>query len=64
MNQGLQWLVKDRKDIHVLPIGDLREHVEARECWCRPRLTEESGSVIVSHNAADGRELVEKHGIN
>lgn len=29
--------MKLRPDIHVLPIHDLRDHDETRECWCRPR---------------------------
>lgn len=54
-------------DLHVLPIGDLREHEESRECWCAPTCTREpyeEGPVVVVHNAADGRELIEEHGVN
>jgi hypothetical protein len=25
-------------DVHVAPIGDKREHVLARWCWCEPRI--------------------------
>lgn len=58
-----------RTDIHVLPLNDLREHVEVRTCWCVPTLEQvrhDSGrkaGVIVRHNSMDGRELVERHGL-
>jgi len=54
-------------DVHVLPIDDLREHEETRACWCRPALLVEPDADadlrIVVHNSADGRELVEEHGV-
>lgn len=25
-------------DLHVTPVGDLREHTERRDCWCEPEL--------------------------
>jgi len=50
---------------HVLPVEDLREHVESRSCWCRPRteFLPTLGVLLVTHNALDGRELVERHGL-
>lgn len=54
---------------HVLPLNDLREHVEQRSCWCEPRSeTIRVGAglrtaILVTHNALDGRELVERHGV-
>lgn len=51
-------------DLHVLPIEDLREHEETRDCWCGPRLEQEGETMIVVHNSLDGRELIEAHGIN
>lgn len=50
-------------DIHVLPINDLREHQERRECWCLPRVDATSETAVITHHAADGRELVERHGL-
>ena len=56
--------------IHVLPVNDLREHVEAPDCWCQPRLEIEESfltgrqTTIVVHYAADGRDLVEQSGVN
>lgn len=44
---------------HVLPINDLRDHVEAEDCWCEPRIEEDDGGTVVIHNSMDGRELVE-----
>lgn len=52
-------------DLHVLPLGDLREHDEMRECWCRPDVTQEPDcDAVVVHHALDGRELVEQYGVN
>lgn len=53
-------------DTHVIPIDDLIEHTESWACVCRPLLTRphgEDGGFLVIHNAMDGRELVEKHGV-
>lgn len=56
--------------IHVLPVNDLREHVESETCWCKPAVEQVSSLVdgkartIVVHNAADARELIERHGVN
>lgn len=52
-------------DLHVTPVSDLREHEETRACWCAPRLVQDdpTAAVIVVHHSADGRELVEEHGI-
>ena len=55
--------------VHTVPNNDEREHVLANDCWCEPRLLWvdpdtglpwENGELIVSHNAADCRELVER----
>jgi len=40
---------------HVIPRGDLREHVLSTECWCKPT---DLGSVWM-HHAMDMRELYE-----
>lgn len=52
--------------VHVLPIDDTRDHVESSSCWCRPFVSreQETEEVVVVHNSADGRELIEQHGIN
>lgn len=59
-------------DVHVLPLHDLREHEESRTCWCQPLVENVSctddehigrtGALVV-HQAADGRELVERYGL-
>lgn len=47
--------------IHVLPINDEREHIEeGTTCWCDPQLITDEPELIVVHNSADGRELVEQ----
>jgi len=44
--------------MHVLPLNDLIEHYENRECPCNPRLelVPESDTMLVIHDALDGRE--------
>lgn len=46
--------------IHVLPLNDLKSHVEAGEyCHCKPRIQWEVNGAVVVHNAYDGREFFE-----
>ena len=45
-------------DLHVIPIGDLREHEDSDTCWCRPRRDDEEPSVVI-HNSMDQRETYE-----
>lgn len=53
------------RHLHIVPVNDLREHDEQTEaCWCQPRLEREGRTIIVVHQSADGRELVEQHGVN
>lgn len=57
--------VRERpKDVHVLPVRDLRAHTERRTCWCQPRVEYYGTCAVVSHHSADGRELIERHGVN
>lgn len=56
---------QDFADIHVTPLGDLQPHCDSRYCWCKPQVEQEPGqSAVVVHQSADGRELVERHGVN
>lgn len=53
-------VLADQRPIHVMPRGDLREHVaDGIKCWCNPVRDIEEESVIV-HNAMDRRELYEE----
>lgn len=56
---------REKADVHVMPVDDLREHDGTRDCWCQPALEqdEEHDAMIVIHHAADGRELVEQYGL-
>lgn len=59
------WITKLRestREFHVLPLGDLKVHRLSAACWCQPR-QEYYAHTRVIHNAADGRELVEQHGV-
>ena len=49
----------DREDVHVLPIGDLREHAQSADCWCRPKRDDEEPRVVI-HNSMDRREEYER----
>ena len=55
--------LQDGRDLHVVPVKDLRKHELRRGCWCAPRLTDVEGTVVVTHQSMDGRELVEAHGL-
>lgn len=46
--------------MNVYPVGDIEEHIMDTTCWCCPEIIEESGELIVVHNAFDGRTLNEK----
>lgn len=51
-------------DCHVLPLNDLRDHREHRDCWCRPQiLIDDCGSPIIIHNSMDRREHTIEKGI-
>jgi hypothetical protein len=45
--------------LHVVPIGDLREHELSAECWCAP-IEDADTPNLWSHNSADGREAFER----
>lgn len=44
--------------VHVVPLNDLREHLCAIDCWCKPTASEDEPRVIV-HHAMDKREEFE-----
>jgi hypothetical protein len=51
------WVSRVARDwLHVIPMGDLREHEATAACWCVP--VEDDGVVV--HNALDGREAYER----
>lgn len=52
------------RDMHVYPLRDLQPHALTRECACHPRLEQVEGVLLITHNSFDGRELVERHGVN
>jgi hypothetical protein len=49
--------------VNVCPLGDKIEHGENTTCPCVPRVEIENGEMIVVHNAADARELLEQAGL-
>ena len=43
--------------LHVVPVNDTYEHVlDGCECWCRPMEQSEGDSILIVHNANDGRD--------
>lgn len=46
-------------DFHILPINDIKEHVESFDCWCDPVIKNDLPPYVVVHNSADRRELFE-----
>lgn len=60
MNSQWARLPTDTDVYHVIPVGDLKAHLDGRHCWCKPRIeTYDNGNTLISHNAADGREFFE-----
>jgi hypothetical protein len=45
---------------HIIPIGDLKEHIEDTTCPCHPDVIFENEEMFIVHNAFDGREKVER----
>lgn len=50
--------MKPAEYLHVVPMGDLREHECSCTCWCRPTEDEDTPGLWV-HHALDGREKYE-----
>lgn len=47
---------------NVLPVNDLKEHIETPYCWCEPLIEYKDGVKIIIHNSLDGREFYENEG--
>lgn len=46
--------------IHIVPLGDLREHEDSESCWCGPEELDDDGDeVVFVHKAMDGRDRYE-----
>lgn len=55
-----QWVDYDQY-VEVVPLNDIKEHYAGDECWCEPRRVDDEGErPVISHNAADKRELTER----
>jgi len=51
-------------NVHVMPIGDIVEHVDSDECVCGPKMkpvSRDDGSIgwVILHSSLDGREMFE-----
>lgn len=47
-------------DVHVLPVDDLKEHVESVDCPCQPYVEVIGASLLIVHHSWDGREYFEE----
>ena len=53
------WLAPDAMaTAHVIPCGDLVEHVADDDCVCGPTQTPTEGGFVAVHHSLDGREAV------
>jgi len=49
------------EELHVFPVNDLRPHADSGyDCECQPSVKLEGDSVLVVHNAFDGRDIIEE----
>lgn len=49
------------KTFHVVPTDDIYPHLEVDyTCQCQPEVEYNEGCIIVTHNAWDGRELIDE----
>lgn len=47
--------------IHVIPVNDLKEHIDSSTCECKPKIiSEDDCEMICVHNSYDGREHKEE----
>lgn len=46
--------------INIIPLNDLKEHIEFPCCDCNPKIIVENGEEIIIHNSYDRRELIEE----
>jgi hypothetical protein len=67
---GTDYLASDDpnyNDVHVSPIEDLKAHIiDGTRCWCVPTIQpagRTSGRRLILHHALDGRDLIERHGL-
>lgn len=62
-NNDIEELAYGIETIHVLPVDDLKPHIESQACKCQPRVdTFKNGNRVITHNSFDGREFYEDEG--
>lgn len=47
-------------DVNVLPVDDVRLHIESAECPCEPMVEVIGANLLIIHNAFDHREIIEQ----
>ena len=54
------WIsVRQGFNYQVLPVNDIKEHIESLKCECKPWTKKVNGFMIIVHNSYDMREFVE-----
>ena len=51
--------IKNEDDIHVIPVGDTKEHALSAKCWCIPTVEVYGSLLLIIHNAKDNRDMSE-----
>ena len=46
--------------INIIPLNNLKDHIENQFCDCNPKIIVEDGEEILIHNSYDRRELIEE----
>jgi hypothetical protein len=46
--------------INIVPVNDLKEHIDSSVCKCCPTVEFSNGEMIIIHNSYDGREFKEE----
>jgi len=47
-------------DVNVIPLGDLKPHIESADCECCPTVEVIGASLLIVHNSYDHREIIEQ----
>ncbi|MCK4500888.1 hypothetical protein KAU11_10335 [Candidatus Babeliales bacterium] len=51
--------IMSKTPIHIMPVNDIRPHTEKMTCNCKPKVESRNKTMLVIHNAYDGREIRE-----
>lgn len=47
--------------IHIIPLNDLKDHIDSSTCECNPKSEIlDNGDIMIIHNSYDKREVIEQ----